>query len=71
MDCAVGGNLQGLDLSLDIQTVLSKAYLEKEVAGIFRRAGCRSARNYSIQRPRDYFVRKPPGFDMAANSAGH
>ena len=35
MDSAVAGNLQGLDLTVDIRTVLSKEYFEKELAGIF------------------------------------
>jgi len=61
MDSAVAGNLQGLDLTVDIRTVLSKEYFEKELAGIFRRAWLPIGHNYSIPRPGDYFVRKLPG----------
>jgi len=65
MDSAVAGNLQGLDLTVDIRTVLSKEYFEKELAGIFRRAWLPIGHNYSIPRPGDYFVRKLPGLDTA------
>jgi phenylpropionate dioxygenase-like ring-hydroxylating dioxygenase large terminal subunit len=65
MDSAVGGNLQGLDLTVDIRTVLSKEYFEKELAGIFRRAWLPIGHNYSIPRPGDYFVRKLPGLETA------
>jgi hypothetical protein len=58
MDSAVAGNLQGLDLTVDIRTVLSKEYFEKERAGIFRRAWLPIGHNYSILQPGDYFVRK-------------
>jgi phenylpropionate dioxygenase-like ring-hydroxylating dioxygenase large terminal subunit len=61
----VGGNLHGLDLTVGIRTVLSKEYLEKELAGIFRRAWLLIGHNYSIPRPGDYFVRKLPGLDTS------
>jgi phenylpropionate dioxygenase-like ring-hydroxylating dioxygenase large terminal subunit len=61
MDSAVAGNLQGLDLTMDVRTVVSKEYFEKELAGIFRRAWLPIGHNYSIPRPGDYFVRKLPG----------
>jgi phenylpropionate dioxygenase-like ring-hydroxylating dioxygenase large terminal subunit len=65
MDSAVAGNLQGLDLTMDIRTVVSKEYFEKELAGIFRRAWLPIGHNYSIPRPGDYFVRKLPGLETA------
>jgi hypothetical protein len=42
----VAGNLQGLDLTMDIRTVVSKEYFEKELAGIFRRAWLPIGHNY-------------------------
>ncbi|HTW89763.1 MAG TPA: aromatic ring-hydroxylating dioxygenase subunit alpha [Candidatus Binataceae bacterium] len=65
MDSAVAGNVQGLDLKVDIRTVLSKEYFEQERAGIFRRAWLPISHTYSIPRPGDYLVRKLPGLDTA------
>jgi phenylpropionate dioxygenase-like ring-hydroxylating dioxygenase large terminal subunit len=72
MDSAVAGNLQGLDLTVDIRTVLSKEYFEKELAGIFRRAWLPICHNYSISRAGRLFRTQAAGARHGiADRAGH
>jgi hypothetical protein len=50
MDSAVAGNLQGLDLTVDIRTVLSKEYFEKERPESSAARGCRSTTTTVFRR---------------------
>lgn len=65
MESATSGNVEGLDLRVDIGTVLTPDYYAKEIEGIFRRSWLVIGHSYDIPQPGDFFTRDLPGLNAA------
>jgi phenylpropionate dioxygenase-like ring-hydroxylating dioxygenase large terminal subunit len=65
MESTATGNAEGLDLKVDIRTVLTPDYYAKEIAGIFRRSWLVIGHSYDIPQPGDFFTRDLPGLNAA------
>jgi len=65
MESTASGNLEGLDLKVNIRTILTPDYYAREIEGIFRRSWLVIGHSYDLPQPGDFFTRDLPGLNAA------